>query len=137
MGLKSRRKGASGERQCAAYLRTLGFEDARRRMQSDGFRAGEVECLDSLPNVHFEVKYGYASGFGCGTALWHQACDQAAHDCHDREFAVMWREKSCTIWKLTVASPNGVGGAATYAGDQSIQDMLKWLNNGKEGSLIC
>ena len=124
MALKSRRKGALGEREAVLYLKELGFCDARRRQQSSGFQAAEVECIDTLPNVHFEVKYGYAKGFGVGLALWREACAQAMADAGPKEWAVMWKEKGVSVWKLTIASPNGIG-AATFAGDEDIGSDTK------------
>lgn len=126
-GRASREKGKRGEREAAEYLRELGFHDARRRQQSQGWAAGEVECIDTLPNVHFEVKAGYKSGLGCGQKILRAACAQAAGDCHHREWCVLWREHGCRIWKLSYASANGIG-CSTVAGDETIAETLRWLN---------
>jgi len=130
MGLKSRSKGKVGEREAAHYLKAIGFHDARRRMQSSGEGAPEVECPQSLPGVHIEVKYGYAKGLGCGTRIHRHACAQAMSDAEDKEWVVLWREKHCIIWKLTMASANGIG-VSTLAGDDQIRLTLEWLQQGK------
>ena len=127
MGLKSRTKGKVGERKAVLYLKELGFKDARRRQQSSGQNAAEVECLESLPNVHLEIKYGYGKGLGPGLSVLAKACIQASSDCGAREWAVLWREKGTAVWKLTLPSPNGIG-VATYAGDDDIERNLVWLN---------
>lgn len=128
-GTTSRNKGKAGERDAANYLQEIGFPDARRRVQASGFAAGEVECIDTLPNIHFEIKAGYKKGLGVGMQLLSQACAQAFGDCHNREWCVLWREHGCRIWKLTCASANGIGNA-TVAGDETIADTLRWLNEG-------
>ena len=128
-GSKSRSKGVRGEREAANYLKEIGFPDARRRQQSQGFASAEVECIDTLPNIHFEIKCGYASGLGVGMALLRNACAQAFGDCHRKEWAVLWREKGCKIWKLTTASANGIG-SSTVAGDETVAETLRWLNDG-------
>ena len=126
-GSASRNKGKAGEREAARYLQELGFTDARRRQQSSGWAAGEVECIESLPNVHFEVKYGYVKGLGVGTLVHRNACAQAFGDSNNKEWCVLWREKGCRIWKLTCASANGIG-SCTVAGDDTIRETLEWLN---------
>lgn len=127
MGLKSNRKGKAGEREAATYLRELGFCDARRRQQSSGFAAAEVECPESLPNIHFEIKCGYKSGLGVGLTVLRSACIQAFEDCHKKEWAVLWREFGSHAWKLTYASSNGIG-ESTVAGDRIIFVTLQWMN---------
>lgn len=123
----SRQKGKRGERQAAIYLKEIGFPDARRRQQSQGWAAGEVECIDSLPNVHFEIKAGYQKGLGVGLDLLTKACAQAFADCHRREWCVLWREHGVTAWKLTYASANGIGNC-TVSGDEVIAETLRWLD---------
>lgn len=127
-GSKSRNKGKAGEREAAKYLQQIGFPDARRRQQSSGWAAAEVECIDTLPNIHFEIKYGYQdSRMNVGGALLSSACAQAFGDAHRREWAVLWRRHGDRVWKLTYASANGIGNC-TVAGDETIRDTLVWLN---------
>ena len=51
--MNSRQKGARGEREAAALLRSLGFE-ARRGQQYNGVEGQDV--VHSIPGVHIEVK---------------------------------------------------------------------------------
>jgi len=51
--VNSRQKGARGEREAAALLRSLGFE-ARRGQQYNGVEGQDV--VHSIPGVHIEVK---------------------------------------------------------------------------------
>ena len=126
-GSKSRNKGKAGELEALNYLRKLGFTDARRRQQSSGWAAAEVECIESLPNIHFEIKCGYAKGMGVGTAIFRAACAQAFGDCNGKEWALLWREKGCKIWKLTYRLAHGIG-VVTVAGDDTIRDTLRFQN---------
>lgn len=123
MGLKSRMKGKRGEREAAAYLRSLGFADARRTAQCRGTAlSGDVECPETLPNVHFEVKYGYPrTAFDIGSALWVKACDLAAEQCDGKSWALLWRPKGCCEWRLTFAMMDT---QVTVSGDVAIRMAL-------------
>ena len=62
--------------------------------------------------------------FSLGSALWVEAVDQANDDCGQREWVVLWKEKTCSIWKMTFMSPWGL---VTVAGDAAIHNSLKKL----------
>ena len=126
-GSKSRNKGKAGERSAANYLKEIGFPDARRRQQSSGWAAGEVECIDTLPNIHFEIKYGHKQGLGVGLEVLQRACAQSLGDSYSREPVVLWKEYRSPVWKLTYQSANGIGWC-TVAGDETIRETLEWLN---------
>lgn len=128
-GTASRQKGKAGERAAVNYLKELGFADARRRMQSTGWAAAEVECIDSLPNIHFEVKYKYSKKdpMKVGSSTITKACAQSLSDCNGKQPVVLWVELGCSVWKLTYQSANGIGWS-TVAGDDTIRETLNWLN---------
>ena len=52
MGISQQRKGADGERELAAVLRSYGYEIER----GGSLSFGEVPDLSGLPGVHIEVK---------------------------------------------------------------------------------
>lgn len=126
MGLKSRRKGKVGERAAAAYLRSLGFADARRTAQNRGTAlSGDVECPETLPAVHFEVKYSYPrTAFDIGSARWVAACDLAREQAGVKSWALLWRPKACSEWRLTFS---GLGTQVTVSGAVAIRAMLELM----------
>lgn len=52
-GAANRRRGADAERAVVAYLRSVGFPDARRYLAGDGRQPGDI---DFAPGVCLEVK---------------------------------------------------------------------------------
>ena len=52
-GARSRNRGAESERMVVAWLRTVGFPDARRYLAGDGRQPGDI---DAIPGVCIEVK---------------------------------------------------------------------------------
>ena len=124
MPVNSKRKGSRGEREAANYLKSIGFEDARRTQQYNGLGESDVVCPESLPNVHIEVKYGYdRRNFNLGTQLWLDACQQAADKSDDWLWCVLWRPKSVTYWRMTFYSnPHRVN--VTVSGDFAIKESL-------------
>ena len=78
-GLKSRSKGKRGERELVKFLKSLGFEDAKRTQQHCGAAGdSDVVCPESLPNIHFECKLGYdRATIDVGTKGLEMAMDQA------------------------------------------------------------
>ena len=55
MGMMSRRKGASGEREFAALCRQQGYENVVRTAQHCGKNGGQPDVV-GLPGIHVEVK---------------------------------------------------------------------------------
>lgn len=55
MGMMSRRKGATGEREFAALCRQQGYENVVRTAQHCGKNGGQPDVI-GLPGVHVEVK---------------------------------------------------------------------------------
>lgn len=53
--INSKQKGNQGERDWAAYLRELGFTDARRGQQFKG-TPDSPDVVDGIPGTHCEVK---------------------------------------------------------------------------------
>lgn len=121
------KKGKSGEREAANYLRSIGFPSAHRTQQHNGVGKSDV-FADELPRVHIEVKAGIANGFDVGTKLWAAACDQAYEDSGQHPgWCVLWRKKSDPIWKLSFKS-HWLGLIVTVAGDTAINICLRRLN---------
>ncbi len=56
MGAKSRRKGASGERELAELARAYGFTDAKRSLAQARDGAERDDINDALPSIWAEVK---------------------------------------------------------------------------------
>jgi len=71
MSINSKKKGATGEREFAAFLRDHGFT-ARRGQQFSG-GADSPDVVSNVPGVHFEVKRTET------LSLW-PAVDQARRD---------------------------------------------------------
>lgn len=127
--VNSREKGKIGERAARDYLRSLGFEDARRGMQYSGIDGRDVVCLDSLPELHFEVKFGYPiQSLDIGKGLHVAACQQAERDANGKSWAVLWKPKGQRQWRLTCI---WYGVLATVAKDGDVLLMLEYLGRGK------
>lgn len=124
--MNSCRKGKTAERRAAAYLRSLGFHDARRTEQHQGKgSAGDVECPETLPRLHLEVKDDRRVRLG--TKGLKDACDQAANDCpKPKRWAVLWWEAR-KGWRLTAPWHGGYGYTATFTGDDCIGGMLRMI----------
>jgi len=95
--INSRQKGKRGEREAAAFLRSLGFE-ARRGQQFAG-GGDSPDVVTSLSNVHIEVKFG-VKGMDLGTQLLRDACDQAERECGGKQWVVLWKPAR-QDWRLT------------------------------------
>ena len=85
MGAMSRRKGAVGERELAAYLTDHGFPATRGRQHHGGSDAPDVRC-PALP-FHFEVKR-------TESLRLHEAMAQAVNDAGDRMPVVAHRRNN-------------------------------------------
>ena len=83
MTINSRAKGARGEREFAAFMRSLGFQ-ARRGQQFTG-SADSPDVVHSIPGVHLEIKRVEA------LHLW-PSIDQAKRDAGDKVPIVMHRK---------------------------------------------
>lgn len=88
IGRKSRRKGASGERELARILRSEGFDDARRGQQYSGI--GQADVI-GLAGVHIEVKRTEALRL-------YDALDQSIRDANDGELPVVIHRKNGCRW---------------------------------------
>ena len=80
MGRGSQRKGADGERELAAALRSYGYEIKR----GGSLTFGEVPDLSGLPGVHIEVKR--VERLNIAAAMEQAAKDaETAHDAAEKE----------------------------------------------------
>lgn len=119
--MNSCNKGKAGERDAAAYLRSIGFASARRTQQHCG-TAGDADVIcDELPNLHLEIKR--VQGMDVGTQLLADAVDQAANDAigTGRRPIVMWRPNG-KKWRATI-SRDGFAWTAS-----ATHELLAWLN---------
>lgn len=99
--VNSCRKGKRGELEAVHFLRSLGFGDAHRTQQHNGDGRSDVECPDSLPGLHIEVKYGYDRSFDLGTKLFREAIEQCDRDCGGAPWVLLWRPKGTRVWRFT------------------------------------
>jgi hypothetical protein len=99
-GKRSRNKGKRGERNARDWLKEMGFLDARRTAQHKGTGTSDVECPESLPNVHIEVKL-WAS---FNARKLREACFQADRDkAVGQRMVVIWRtteQKQAKQWRM-------------------------------------
>jgi hypothetical protein len=122
MGKPSIDKGKRGERLAVRYLKSIGFPDARRTAQHRGDTGtADVECPESLPDIHIEVKV--RANIGLGTVLLANAITQANSDCGDKVAVVLWK-RDRGPWCLTAFRAEG---EATYCGDSDICSSLTIL----------
>lgn len=142
--INSRQKGKRIEREAAEYLRSLGFENARRTAQVRGNNDGaaDLECA-ALSGWHIEVKGD--ESIQVGSAGWRAAIRQAQRDLvgaeppqaialdgtpltttinvfNGRRWAVLWRRKALP-WCLTFCASDY--GVVTQTGDMEIAEALK------------
>lgn len=125
MATNGKHKGKTGELEAVKLLKELGFPDAKRTQQYNGLGKGDVECPESLPNVHIEVKRDKA--LDIGNKLWNDAILQSCKDSEGLEWCVLWRKDGGKLWRLTFV---GVYDIVTV--DHSrIKAALEWLQNGR------
>lgn len=123
--VNSKAKGARGERELVKYLKSLGFEDAKRTQQYNGLGRGDVECPDTLPGLNVECKFGYPSHqFDMGSALFHDACAQAERDSMDGRWVMMWKPKGGQRWRITYRQDDFL---PTLTGDTAIKSTLEYV----------
>ena len=126
--INSRQKGARGERECAAYLRSIGIADCRRGQQFSGSK-DSPDVVTSLTNVHIECKFG-VGGLDLGTDLLDKAINQARNDKGDaKRWCVLWKPMRKS-WRMTFAWPSN-GTVCTVTGPATICSILQQLNQGE------
>ena len=91
MKINSKRKGAAGEREFSAFLRTHGFSEARRGQQYSGI---EGEDVVGLPGYHVEVKRVERLNI-------HDAMNQSIRDA-DNQIPIVAHRKNRTEWLVTM-----------------------------------
>jgi hypothetical protein len=136
MGLYQRNKGKRGEAGARDWLKSLGFADARRTAQHKGTGTSDVECLESLPNLHIEVKFWSVYS----TKAIHDAVTQAERDkAKGQRAVVIWRcstrYKGANTWRLAYLYYNTNGTAMvakTPPDDELCRQRLKELNHDPE-----
>ena len=111
MTVNSKQKGKRGELAACKYLHSLGFLDAKRTAQYKGNDlAGDIECLKSLPYIHFEVKVG--EKVRIGTKAMDEACLQSIEDSEEEGKprtkipCVLWKQDNARQWCATFPSPS-------------------------------
>src|SRR5574343_1034648 len=129
MPKKSRSKGKVGERLARDYLKSLGFGDARRGQQYSGTEGRDVVCLESLPHIHWEVKYGYGR-VDVGSKLLWGWWEQAKRDAspNNRVPMVLWKPDRARQWRLSCMSD---GLLVTIAYDHGIKSMIDSVSDCK------
>lgn len=107
MPINSRAKGKRGELEAVHYLRSLGFEGARRSQQYQGGMDSSDVIIPELPNLHVEVKFGYPIGkFDVCTQLFRDACEQSKRDAKTSQaWVVLWKPKGYRTWRLSFFDP--------------------------------
>jgi Holliday junction resolvase len=88
--INSKRKGALGERQWRDKLREEGFDARRGQQYHGGADSPDVIC-DSMPKLHFEVKYTERLQI-------YDAVSQAIHDAGDGKMPVVVHRKNNCEW---------------------------------------
>jgi hypothetical protein len=89
MPVNSRRKGAAGERELAAFLRAHGIAARRGQQFRGGADSPDVVC--DLPGVHIETKRTEA------LRLW-EAIDQATREADENCMPTVWHRCSRRPW---------------------------------------
>lgn len=92
MGMLSRRKGKTGEREVAELLRLHGY-DARRGVQFQG--GPDSPDVIGLPGVHIEVKRAE-------TLRLYQAVEQAMGDRAAGDLATVWHRPNGRPWVVVM-----------------------------------
>jgi Holliday junction resolvase len=123
-GIRSRRKGKTGELQAAKFLRNLGFT-ARRAQQYSGTESSADLIVEELPNLHIECKL--RNDIGIHSQSLKDAMEQAIRDCGDggKVPVVLWR-KTRGQWALTFTD---WGWLTTVTESQACNYWLRYLND--------
>lgn len=97
----SRQKGKRGELELVKLLKSLGFHDARRAQQYKGTADScDVECPDTLPNIHFECKVGYTKKLDHGTELLDAIREKAIVAAGGRKMPVVFWKPDRKCWRM-------------------------------------
>lgn len=92
--VNSKRKGAAGEREFAAFCRTFGY-DVRRTAQYNGKELESKADVVGLPGIHAEVKRVERLNVS-------EAMAQAARDSKECETPVVFHRKNGEEWLATM-----------------------------------
>ena len=132
MAINSKQKGSRGERDAVKLLKSLGFDDARRGQQFRGSpESPDVECLETLPNIHFEIKWDKTVDFG--TKRFNDAMQQAIRDAGTKQVPVMLWKHNGKPWRLTWLCDDI---ELTTTGEDGIRTALHFLNDRLEGQFV-
>lgn len=129
MGLKSKRKGQSVEREAVNILKEIGFPDARRSVQYNG-NAGDADiiCPDSLPGIFVECKSNKQKcviGSDFLAEALALAKEQAATV--GQTAVVLWKEHG-KGWRLMAeVNVGGMMTTATFTGSAETAQVLRTL----------
>ena len=131
----SKRKGKRGELELVKLLKSLGFHDAKRSQQYKGTADScDVECSDTLPNVHFECKVGYSGRLDHGTDLLESFRDKAMEELMGttKRAVIFWKpDRKC--WRMDFQFVNL--GRWYWVTTDSTEDMWKILRAIGHGEL--
>lgn len=127
MPANARRKGKTGELDCAKFLRLLGYESARRGQQKSGGVDSPDVIVDELSNVHLEVKRNESLDLHKLNPVFQQAIRDSDGV---KPWAVMWR-RNREPWKLTFLNRDGQ--MVTEWEPGSIRAGLEYLNGWRLG----
>ena len=123
--VNSCRKGKLGERAWAKKLTELGFPASRGQQHKGGPNSPDVVC-ESLPGVHFEVKFG-VKGLDLGTKAMDKVMQKARDDCSGTQVAILaWKPNGCSHWRMTY-----VGASFRHTLDRDC-DIKAWLESWRE-----
>lgn len=121
MPVNSRAKGKRGELEAVKYLKSLGYDDARRTQQYNGDGYSDVIAPETLPILHIEVKFGYPlKTFDLGSKCFREAVEQCVRDSNGLPWIVLWKPKGHRMWRGTTL----VNGLLVTATGESLEVML-------------
>ena len=92
MAVNSKQKGARGEREVAALLRSYGYTEAKRGCQYHG--GPDSPDVEGLADIHIEVKRVERLNIT-------EAMEQAERDCGGA-IPTVWHRKNKTPWLVTM-----------------------------------
>ncbi len=95
MTINSKKKGKTGELECAKILRGLGFPDVRRTAQYNGKELDSKADLVGIEGCHLEVKRNEHLNI-------FDAMEQADRDSKENETPVVLHRKNGKPWLVTM-----------------------------------
>lgn len=113
-GMKSRRKGASGEREFAALCREHGYPNVVRTAQHCGKNGGQPDVI-GLPGIHVEVKR-------TESLRLYDALAQAIRDCKPGRVPIVAHRKNDCGWVIILTADDFF---KLYTEWEAGQDALK------------